>query len=332
MPPAAEATIPPAARPRLAVDYVGYALAISGSVLFATKGIFIKLAYQHAVPTETVLALRMLVAVPVYVVIFLVLLRRNPAARQTLTAPAVIGAMLVGLLGYYVSSFLDFAGLNYLSAQMERLVLFTYPFFTLLFGVWFFGDRMVWKVVPAMALSYLGLMVIFGWNLVANPDGLWLGTGLVLASALTFALYQHLAKRQMTLIGSGLFTCIAMCTAGVAALAQNTILHGFESYTVLPAPVWVDGLGLGILGTVVPSFLMNAGINRIGARATSSTGAFGPLFTIAIAIVVLHEPFTIFHAIGTAMVILGSVWFGRADSQAKAKAKAAAASAEAAAA
>lgn len=313
------AVAPPAAR----ADYLGYGLAVSGAVLFATKGIFIKLAYQHAVPTETVLALRMLVAVPVYAAIFVTLLRRNPEGRSVLKAGPVIGAMLVGILGYYISSFLDFAGLNYLSAQMERLVLYTYPFFTLLFGVWFFGDRMSWRVVPGMVTSYAGLMVIFGWNLAVDPDGLVLGTALVLASALTFALYQHLAKRQMSRIGTGFFTCIAMSTAGVVALLQNTLLHGFASYAALPAPVWGYGLGLGILGTVVPSFLMNAGIQRIGPRATSSTGAFGPLFTIAIAVVVLHEPFTLFHAIGTALVIAGAVWFGREDTRAKAAAKAA---------
>ncbi|GGF42725.1 permease [Youhaiella tibetensis] len=303
------------------IDYVGYALAIGGAVLFSTKGIFIKLAYQHGVPTETVLALRMLVALPVYAVILVTLLRRNPTLRQKLTPSLVISSMAVGMLGYYVSSYLDFAGLNFLSAQFERLVLFTYPFFTLMFGVWFFGDRMNWGVVPGMALSYLGLLVIFGWNLSTNPDGLWVGTGLVLASALTFAFYQHLAKRQMNHIGTGLFTCIAMGTAAIAAITQNTLWHGVASYGALSAPVWGYGLALGVLGTVVPSFLMNGGIARIGARATSSTGAFGPLFTIAIAVVVLNEPFTLYHAVGTACVILGSVWFGRADNRAKAKAR-----------
>jgi drug/metabolite transporter (DMT)-like permease len=307
------------ASPTATIDYWGYGLAVSGAILFSTKGIFIKLAYQHGVATETVLALRMLVALPVYLVILATLLRRNPDLAEKLKPRLILPAMAVGLLGYYVSSFLDFAGLNYLTAQFERLVLFTYPFFTLLFGVWFFSDRMAWSVVPGMVTSYLGLMVIFGWNLSTNPDGLWIGTGLVLASAVTFAFYQHLAKRQMNVIGTGLFTCIGMATAGVAAIAQNTVLHGVASYGALAPEVWIYGLALGIFGTVVPSFLMNAGIARIGARATSSTGAFGPLFTIAIAVVVLNEPFTLYHAVGTALVIAGSVWFGRADSRAKLK-------------
>lgn len=311
----------PAAPPATRIDYLGYGLAIGGAVLFSTKGIFVKLAYQHGVPTETVLALRMLVALPVYAVILLTLLRRNPDLKTRLTPKLVLSSMAVGMLGYYVSSYLDFAGLNFLSAQFERLVLFTYPFFTLMFGVWFFKDRMNWGVVPGMALSYAGLLVIFGWNLTTSPEGLWIGTSLVLASALTFALYQHLAKRQMNHIGTGLFTCIAMGTAAIAAIAQNTVWHGVASYAELSAPVWFYGLALGILGTVVPSFLMNGGIARIGARATSSTGAFGPLFTIAIAVVVLNEPFTLYHAVGTACVILGSVWFGRVDSRARAEAR-----------
>jgi drug/metabolite transporter (DMT)-like permease len=310
---AAQAISP--ARPR--ADLLGYAFAVGGSVLFATKGIFIKLAYQHEVPTETVLALRMLVAVPIYLVILVLLLRRDASARTRLKPGAVAAAMGIGLLGYYVSSFLDFAGLNFLSAQMERLVLYTYPFFTLLLGVSLFGDRMSWRVVPPMILSYVGLLVIFGWNLVADPTGLWEGTALVLASAVTFAFYQHLAKRGTAMLGTGLFTCIAMTTAGAASLLQNTVIHGIASYAALPKDVWIDGLGLGILGTVVPSFLMNAGIQRVGARATSSTGALGPLVTIAIAVAVLREPFTIFHAIGTALVLLASIWFGREDSKAR---------------
>lgn len=311
--PAASATVQ-----RPAIDSLGYGLAVAGAVLFSSKGIFIKLAYQYGVPTDTLLALRMLVAVPVYVVIFFGLLRRDPALAARLRPGPVIGSMAVGFLGYYVASLLDFAGFNYLSAQMERLVLFTYPFFTLLFGVWFFGDRMSWPVVPGMVLSYGGLLVIFGWNLVADPAGLWLGTGLVLASALSFAMYQHLARRQMSMVGTGLFTCIAMSTAGLVALGQNTVAHGLASYGALAPQVWIYGLCLGILGTVIPSFLLNSAISRIGARGTASTGAFGPLFTIAMAIVVLHEPFTIFHALGTALVMAGFVWFSRAESRAKA--------------
>ena len=311
-----QSATPPASVPRF--DTLGYGLAIAGAALFSTKGIFIKLAYGTGIGAETVLALRMIVAVPVYLCILGWLLTRRPAVRKLLTVRAIIGSALVGVLGYYVASLLDFTGLAFISAQYERLVLFTYPFFSVVLGALFFGDKFTWRILPGLVLSYLGLGVIFGWNLAVDPDGLIAGTLFVIASAITFALYQHLAKREMTGIGSALFTCIAMIAAGVVGIAHNTVQHGVTGWFSLTSEVWGYGLALGILGTVLPSFLMNGAIGRIGARATSSTGAWGPIMTIAMAVVILGEPFTIFHAAGTALVIGGSVWFARSEQRAKA--------------
>jgi drug/metabolite transporter (DMT)-like permease len=305
---------PSSARP----DPLGYAFAAGGAILFSTKGIFIKLAYGEGVGTEMLLSLRMLVALPVYLVILALVLRREDKWREALTVRVVLASMAVGILGYYVSSYLDFLGLTFVTAQYERLVLFTYPFFVLLFGVWFFGDRMIWGVVPAMLVSYGGLLVIFGWNLAVSPEGLVPGTLLVLSSAVTFALYQHLAKRQMVVIGASLFTCIGMSTAALCAIGQSVVRNGIFAYGALAPSVWFYGLALGVLGTVLPSFLMNAGMARIGARATSSTAAFGPVVTILIAVVVLDEPFTPFHALGTALVLGGSILFARAERRARA--------------
>ncbi len=292
-------------------DLAGYGLAIGGAVLFSTKGIFIKLAYAQGAGIETVLALRMLVALPVYIVILVSLLGRQPHLRSLLQPRQLLGAMAVGVLGYYVSSYLDFAGLAFVSAQYERLVLFTYPFFVLIFGVLFFGDVMKWSLVPPMLVSYAGLLVIFGWNLVVQPDGLLIGTALVLASAVTFAFYQHLAKRQMVVLGAALFTCIGMSTAAILAVAQSVIVDGPTHLLELPPQIWAYGLALGILGTVLPSFMLNAGISRIGARATSATGSLAPVATIVLAVLVLGEDFTLFHAIGTALVLLGAGLFAR---------------------
>lgn len=298
-------------------DPIGYAYAVAGAILFSTKGIFIKLAYGLGASSEMLLSLRMLVALPVYLVILITILRRGDKSVAALGPKVVLASMAIGILGYYVSSYLDFLGLSHVTAQYERLVLFTYPFFVLLFGVWFFGDRMVWAVVPSMLVSYAGLLVIFGWNLAVDPDGLVLGTLLVLGSAITFALYQHLAKRQMLVIGAGLFTCIGMSTAALCAILQNLVVSGPASYLVLTPQIWACGLALGVFGTVLPSFLMNAGMARIGARATSSTAAFGPVVTIVIAVIVLGEPFTIYHGIGTGLVLLGSVLFTRAERRAR---------------
>lgn len=304
-----------------AFDYADYALAISGAALFSTKGIFIKLAYGIGADAGTVLALRMLVALPFYIAIGGWLLSRDRTLRALLTPRVLVGSALVGILGYYVASLIDFTGLAFISAQYERLVLFTYPFFTLALGVMFFGDRMVWRVVPGLVVSYAGLMVIFGWNLAVNPHGLVEGTSLVLAAALAFALYQHLARRQMDVIGSRVFTVIGMTSAGIVALAQNAVQHGIGAFGHVTPQLWGYGLALGLLGTVVPSFLLNGAIARIGARATSSTGTWGPVMTIILAVTILGEPFTVYHAVGTVMVIGGSVLFARANQRAGATAK-----------
>lgn len=299
-------------------DTTGYALAIAGAALFSTKGVFIKLAYGAGIGSETVLALRMIVAVPFYLGIGAWLLLGAPERRAQLTPRALIGSALVGMLGYYVASFVDFWGLEFVTAQYERLVLFTYPFFSFVLGVLFFGDRLTWRVLPGLVISYIGLGVIFGWTLTVDPHGLVEGTSLVLAAALAFALYQHLAKREMALIGSRLFTCVAMIAAGIAGITHNSVQHGLAAYGTLSAEIWGYGLALGLLGTVVPSFLLNGAISRIGARATASTGAWGPVMTIAMAVMILGEAFTIWHALGTALVIGGSVWFARAERVAKA--------------
>ena len=299
------------------IDTLGYGLALFGAALFSTKGIFIKLAFAEGISVEAVLALRMLLALPVYLVIMASILFRNPDLRGRLTPRIVLASMAVGAIGYYLASYLDFAGLAFVSAQYERLVLFTYPFFVLLFGVWFFGESMNWRLVPPMLLTYCGLLVIFVWNLAVNPDGLLIGTLLVLGSALTFALYQHLARSQMRLIGAALFTCIAMSSAAFLAIAQGLIVDGPAAYIELSPYVWLLGLMLGIFGTILPSFLINIAIDRIGPQATSSTASFGPIITIALAVFVLNEPFTWVHALGTLLVLIGTWLFARLESRSR---------------
>lgn len=318
---APETASPLTAETQPRIDLLGYGLAFAGAALFSTKGVFIKLAFAQGVSVEATLALRMMMALPIYLVILAMLLLRNTKLRGMMTAGKLLGAMSVGALGYYLSSYLDFAGLNFVSAQYERLVLFTYPFFVLLFGVWFFGDRMNWKLVPAMLVSYSGLMVIFAWNLSVEPDGLVLGTLLVLGSALTFAFYQHLAKRQMLVLGTMLFTCVGMSTAAVLAIGQSLVVDGPATYAGFTPNIWGIGLMLGIFGTVLPSFLLNGGIARIGARATSSTASFGPVVTIVLAVAVLGEAFTWVHALGTGLVLLGSWLFARTDRQSRSRAE-----------
>jgi drug/metabolite transporter (DMT)-like permease len=299
-------------------DSAGYALAIGGATLFSTKGVFIKLAFAEGLSPDQVLALRMIVAVPVYLAIGAWLLWREPRRRELLSPRLAGAAAAVGTLAYFGAAYLDFAGLGFVSAQYERLVLFTYPFFTLALGVLVFGDAMNWRLIPAMALSYAGILVLFGWNLITRPDGIAIGTALVLASGLVFALYQHLARRVMAPLGSRLFTCIGMGAAGLVGIAFATLRTGPATWFGLSPAAWSYGLALGLVGTVAPSFLLNAAIARIGPRGVSAMGNFGPVTTIILAIIVLGEPFTAFHALGTVCVLAGAVWFSRADHKTRA--------------
>lgn len=305
--------MPSNTRAQSSPDLLGVALALGGAVLFSAKGIFIKLAYQAGATPDITLALRMVYAVPVYLTILAITLMRSPEHRARLTPKSVAATMLVGCLGYYIASYLDFAGLAYITAQYARLVLLTYPFFTVILGVLFFGDRMKPGLISSLFVSWIGLGFIFGWNLTINPQGIVIGTLLVLAAAIAFALYQHLAKQQMDVVGATLFTAIGSSAAGFAAIIHAAIAKGPLVLTTLSPDLWLIGLGLGIIATILPTFMLNNAIHRVGARVTAAAGTIGPIATIVMAIIILGEPFTLWHLIGTALVLFGAIRFGRAE-------------------
>ena len=288
---------------------IGYVFAATGAVLFSTKAIFIKLAYGHGVDAETLLALRMGLSLPVYVAIGWLALRDRRRRREALpTRALVLRAMLVGLLGYWFASYTDFLGLEYISAQFERLILFTYPLFIVLFGAMFFGHRIESRALLALAVSYAGLALIFGEHLSFGGRSVVIGTLFVLASALAFALYQLLAKEVIGRMGPRIFTCIAMGGAGVGAFLQFFATHPASALAVA-APVWGYGFLLAIFATVLPSFFLSAALHRISAQANGAIGTVSPIATIVMAAVVLGERMTALGLFGTALVLAGVGWF-----------------------
>ena len=305
----------------------GYLLAGFGAILFAMKGILIKLAYGSggaiAVDAVTLLAIRMSFAMPVYVVIGALSWRDHIADGRPLPAARlVLLAALVGLLGYYLSSYLDFQGLVYLSAQFERLILYTYPVFVMILSALFFGGHLTRLGVLALVVSYAGIATIFLHGGSGQGPDVGLGAALVLGSAFTFALYQLLAKSLITRIGSRMFTCIAMTSASIGVLTHFFAWKGVSALFALPAPVILIGALLGIFATVLPSFMLNAALERIGAEAVAMIGTLSPIATIAMAILVLGEPFTPTDALGTVMVIAGVGLFTWHDTRRRAMATA----------
>jgi drug/metabolite transporter (DMT)-like permease len=285
---------------------LGYLLAAMGTVLFAAKGVLIKLLYREGVDTETVLALRMAFAMPFYLGIGAVAIwtRGTPLPSTAL----IIKTALLGALGYWFASYVDFIGLNYISAQLERLILSTYPLFTVIFGALLFRQSVKPRALFAFVFSYAGLGLIF-----ANPSGhagsfALLGEGLVLIGAIAFALQQLLVKTIIGQVGPRLFTCIAMTAAGMVVLLQFLATHPARTVIVSPK-IAVLGVLLAIGGTVLPSFLMNAALHRISAQSNATIASLGPVATILLAAVILGESMTMSDWIGAALVLFGVSWF-----------------------
>jgi drug/metabolite transporter (DMT)-like permease len=306
---------PPAdtAQSRSRAIWIGYAFAAAGAVLFSTKAIFIKLAYAEGINAETLLALRMLLSLPFYAAIGLFSVgERRRTGRALPERRLVILAAFAGLLGYWFASYTDFLGLVYISAQFERLILFTYPAFVVVFGALFFSQPVRPRTLIGIAISYAGLLLIFATDHSAAGADLMKGAGLVLSAAIAFALYQLFAKDLVGRIGPRLFTCIAMSGAAAGALIQFALTQPLGSI-IVGSKLFGYGVLLAIGATVLPSFLLNAALQRISAQANAVIGTLSPAVTILLAVIVLGEHFSLIDACGTALVIAGVGWFTLAE-------------------
>ncbi|WP_298913518.1 DMT family transporter [uncultured Algimonas sp.] len=292
--------------PRL--DGAGIALGMIGAVLFSMKAILVKMAYDVVpdLPAVTLMVLRMGLSLPAYVLILLIARR---AGEGRIGTRETLAAMAAGVLAYYVCTFLDFQGLKYITAQLERLLLFTYPAFVVIFGALFFGGRITRAGLASVVLAYGGLAVVFLRGDITQSDNLWLGAGLILLCAALFALFQLIAKGFIDRIGARVFTCLAMIGAATALFLHFFVSSGGPAGMVaalrLPREMWVIAAALAVFCTLVPSFFINIAIGRIGAQAVAILGMVGPLATIVAAIVVLGEPFGLWDGIGTAITLLG---------------------------
>ena len=290
----------------------GYALVGIGAALFSSKAIFIKLAYAESPDAPKVLAFRMIVSLPFFVGIGLYAYqRRSKTELPALSWRDLSGTLVAGLIGYYIAMILDFEGLIYIPAGMERLVLFTYPIFVIVLGWAFFGERLLARSLWAAAITYAGLAFVLwqgfsitGWNTA-------LGATLVMLSAVTFALYQLFAKTYIARLGSTIFTSVALSGAAVACVLHYAVASGGLSLVASPR-FWSLAAATGLVATVLPNFLVNAGLARIGPQSTAMISTISPMVTIALAVAILGEEFTSLDALGTLLVIGGiglHTWF-----------------------
>jgi drug/metabolite transporter (DMT)-like permease len=292
---------------------VGFALSAVGSMLFAIKGVLIKLIYVYEIDPVTLLAVRMMLSLPAFLVVGLIEWRRRSADRRP-DARSMGFAALVGVLGYHVSSWLDFQGLRTLEAQTERLILFTYPFLVILFGRLLLHHPLRAHALAGAGLSYAGLIVMFGADPARLTPAMLGGATLVASAAATFALYQLFARELILRCGPALFTAIAMTAASMTLIAQFLLTHSLSALHV-PAPAWSLMATLAIFATIVPTFMMSAGTARIGAQGTAIISTLSPVVTIGLAIGILGEPFGWPEAIGTIFVIGGVGLFSFVESK-----------------
>ncbi|CAN1721699.1 EamA domain-containing protein [Hyphomicrobium sp. 1Nfss2.1] len=295
---------------------VGYACAATGAAFFSTKAIFVKLAFTEQVDASLMLAYRMLFATPVFVAIGIwAYAQRRAKGLPPPEASSVIWAVLVGFLGFYVASAFDFAGLQYINAGLERLVLFTYPLFVMFIGAALYRQPITAFGIAAALVTYAGLAIVFITDLPTGGHDTVIGMLLVLGAAISFAWHQILAKRCIVPLGPVLFTSIALSSAGIFCVAHHLIFGG-GNFAASPRFLWLS-FGCAMVATVLPTFLINAGLSRTSPQAVSMIATLSPIVTIGLAIQLLGEPFTLPDAIGSALVLAGVGVFTWGDSRSK---------------
>ena len=293
------------------VRWAGPALAMAGAVAFSGKAIIVKLAYRHGVDAVTLIMLRMAVALP----FFLLMVWWAGRGRAPLPWRDRWVAAALGFCGYYLASYLDFMGLQHISASLERLILYLTPSVVLLLSWALYGRRATARQWAAMALAYFGLVLVFGHELTLDGPRVALGAALVVASTLSYAAYLLYSGEVVQRIGALRLTGWASAVACVLCLLQFALLRplgGPGGLAHIPAPVlWLSLLN-GTLCTVVPVLMVMLAIARIGSSKAAQYGMVGPVTTIALGVVILGEPFTAWVAAGTLCVLGGVALLARA--------------------
>jgi drug/metabolite transporter (DMT)-like permease len=281
----------------------GLTLALLGSIAFSGKAIIVKLAYRYGVDAVTLIMLRMLFALPLFVALAWWAGRGKPP----LTARDRWAVLGLGFCGYYLSSFLDFAGLQYISASFGRLIQYLNPTLVLLLGLLFFKRRVSTRQWAAMGLSYLGVLLVFGREWSAGGAQAGLGAALVFGSAITYAIYLLASGEVVKRVGSLRLTGLATAVACVLCIAQYLLLRPWDSALgVAPQVVSLSVLN-AVLCTFAPVLMVMMAIERLGPALTAQAGMIGPMSTIAMGVLVLGEPFTGWVVVGTTLVLVG-VW------------------------
>ena len=281
----------------------GVALAVLGAIAFSGKAILVKLGYRYGADAITLVALRMGMALPFFAVLALYASRRIGVVALSRADGAKVVAL--GFLGYYLGSYLDFLGLEHVSASLERLILYLNPTLVVIIGWLFLGRRTNARQLVALAVGYAGVAIAFAHDLHGGDGNIVLGGMLVFGSALAYAIYLVGSGQLVKRIGTLRLTAYASCVASLCCVVHFALTRPLALLAQLPAPVYELSILNATVCTVLPVFAVMMGVSRVGAGVASQVGMVGPVSTIIMADLVLDERLGAMQIVGTVLVMVG---------------------------
>lgn len=291
--------------------WLGFLLAGVGAILFSAKAIVVKLTYRYGVDALTIIGFRMMLSLPFFAIVAWYQARQAQQGKlPRLTAKERGQIVFLGFIGYYLSSYLDFLGLQYITAGLERLILFLSPTFVLLLTALYLKRPIPGRQWFALGMAYLGVVLVFLQDLSLSGANVMLGALFVLASAVSYAVYIISSGELIKRVGATRLVAYAMSVSAIISMIHFLSVHSWQGLDQ-PLPVYELSLLHALANTVAPTFMIMWSVARIGAPMTSQLGLLGPVSVLFLAGWILDEPITTLQLIGTGFVLVGAVALGR---------------------
>ncbi len=292
---------------KVSVTGSGILFAIIGVVLFSAKAVMVKMAYLYGIDHLTLLLFRMVFAFPFYLLIALL---SKPLYPKEIRTKDYLWIVFFGFIGYYLASLFDFMGLQHVKAGLERIILFIYPTIVVLLSWFIFGKKITKLQILAIVVTYVGVFITFWDEVGVDENTILLGGFLIFLSAFTYASYLVGSGWLIPKFGVLQFTSYAMIVSTICIAVHYLFVNGFR-LSSYPKEVYLLGLAMAIFSTLVPSFLVSAAINRLGASTFSIFGSLGPVSTIILAFFFLDETISLVQIFGMLVVIAGVMLVSR---------------------
>ena len=271
---------------------IGILVVFLATVFLSTKSIWAKLIYLDSLSPLNVLVCRAVLSLPFFL-IPMIRFDWNSVNKSKVFKYSFFGAIL-----YLSSSIADFIGLLYISASLERAVLFTFPIYVFLLS----SDlsRITFSKVVLIVSTVLGLAIMFNPTVDNHLTDTLIGISLVLLSAIFWALFIIYSKRAVSNISPTIFTSTYMCITTVLLLLGFII--DSKNFTTLQTHTMIYLVFLAIFCSIIPSYLMSFGLKRINASLAAVISAMGPIVTLALDVVILNHNLALNEIIGAIIV------------------------------